>query len=169
MRGLMMDTPLLISSILNHAENYFPDREIYSVTADNPEHRYSYSQFCRRTRQLANAIDKLGLSDGDRVATIAWNDYRHLEIYYAVGGAGHVCHTINPRLFPEQIIFMTNHAEDKWIMTDPRFVPLLEKIAHQSGIPSVKMAIAKTQGWEWEYYMARNRILKDEVDGWSIG
>ena len=98
MRGLMMDTPLLISSILRHAERNFPEREIVSVTGDNPSHRYTYADCCRRTRQLANALGKLNLSDGDRVATIAWNDYRHLEIYYAAGGAGYVCHTINPRL-----------------------------------------------------------------------
>ena len=90
MRGLMMDTPLLISSILRHAEQNFPEREIVSVTGDNPAHRYTYADCCRRTRQLANALGKLNLSDGDRVATIAWNDYRHLEIYYAAGGAGYV-------------------------------------------------------------------------------
>jgi len=129
MQGLMMDTPLLVSMILRHADLHHPTREIVSVTADNPLHRYTYGDCARRTRQLANAIDKLGLENGDRVATIAWNDYRHLEIYYGVGGAGYVCHTINPRLFPEQIVFIINHAEDKWIFTDPMFVPLLEKIA----------------------------------------
>ncbi len=129
MQGLMMDTPLLVSMILRHADLHHPTREIVSVTADNPLHRYSYRDCARRTRQLANALTKLGLSQGDRVATIAWNDYRHLEIYYGVGGAGYVCHTINPRLFPEQIVFIINHAEDKWIFTDPMFVPLLEKIA----------------------------------------
>lgn len=132
MRGLMMDTPLLVSSILQHADRNFPGREIFSITADNPEHRYTYAECFRRTRQLANAFGKLGLNKGDRVATLAWNDYRHLEIYYAAGGAGYVCHTINPRLFSEQIVFVINHAEDRWIMTDPMFVPLLEKIAAQT-------------------------------------
>ena len=135
MHGLMMDTQLLVSMILRHAERHHPHREIVSVTADNPLHRYTYADCCRRTRQLANALDKLGLQEGDRVATLAWNDYRHLELYYGVGGAGYVCHTINPRLFPEQIIFIINHAEDKWIFTDPMFVPLLEKIAgHTPGV-----------------------------------
>ena len=135
MQGLMMDTPLLVSMILRHADLHHPNREIVSVTADNPLHRYTYRDCARRTRQLANAIDKLGLEKGDRVATIAWNDYRHLEIYYGVGGAGYVCHTINPRLFPEQLVFIINHAEDKWIFTDPMFVPLLEKIAeHTPGV-----------------------------------
>ncbi len=135
MHGLMMDSQLLVSMILRHAERHHPNREIVSVTADNPLHRYTYADCCRRTRQLANALDKLGLQEGDRVGTLAWNDYRHLEVYYGVGGAGYVCHTINPRLFPEQVVFIINHAEDKWIFTDPMFVPLLEKIAgHTPGV-----------------------------------
>ena len=132
MHGLMMDTQLLIPMILRHAELHHPNREIVSVTADNPLHRYTYADCAVRTRKLANALDNIGLQHGDRIATLAWNDYRHLEIYYGVGGAGYVCHTINPRLFPEQIVFIINHAEDKWVFTDPMFVPLLEKIADQT-------------------------------------
>ncbi len=128
MHGLMMNEPLLISSIAEHAERFHGDREIVSVTADNPRHRCTYSDAIARSRQLANALGKLGLSRGDRVGTIAWNDYRHLEVYYGVSGAGYVCHTINPRLFPEQLIFIINHAEDRFIFTDVMFVPLLEKI-----------------------------------------
>ena len=127
----MMNTPLLISSIAKHAERFHGDREIVSVTMDNPRHRYTFRDAIGRSRQLANALDKLGLEHGDRVATIAWNDYRHLETYYAVSGAGYVCHTINPRLFPEQLIFIINHAEDRWVFTDVMFVPLLEKILPQ--------------------------------------
>ena len=142
MHGLMMDTPLLISMILRHAELHHPSREIVSVTADNPLHRYTYADCALRTRKLANALGKMGLQQGDRVATLAWNDYRHLETYYAVGGAGYVCHTINPRLFPEQLVFIINHAEDKWILTDPMFVPLLEKIADQT--PDVEGYVVMT-------------------------
>ncbi|MCP4298990.1 MAG: long-chain-fatty-acid--CoA ligase [Gammaproteobacteria bacterium] len=131
MHGLMMNTPLLISSIAEHAEKFHGDREIVSVTADNPRHRCTFRDAIGRSKKLANALDKLGLDRGDRVATIAWNDYRHLEIYYGVSGAGYVCHTINPRLFPEQLIFIINHAEDRWIFTDAMFVPLLEKILPQ--------------------------------------
>ncbi|MGB5354912.1 MAG: 3-(methylthio)propionyl-CoA ligase [Woeseia sp.] len=131
MFGLMMDTPLLVSLILKHAERSFPEQEIVSVTADNPQHRYTYLDCARRCRQLAKALNKLGLQQSDRVATLAWNDYRHLEAYYAIGGAGYVCHTINPRLFPEQLIFIINHAEDQWLLTDVMFVPLLEKLAPQ--------------------------------------
>jgi len=131
MHGLMMDSQLLISSILRHADRNFADREIVSVTADNPLHRYTYKECFRRTRQLANALGRLGLKHGDRIATLAWNDYRHLEAYYAIGGSGFVCHTVNPRLFPEQIVFIINHAEDRWIMVDLLIVPLLEQIANQ--------------------------------------
>ena len=131
MHGLMMNTPLLISSIAEHAARFHGDREIVSVTADNPRHRYTFRDAIGRSKQLANALDKLGLKHGDRVATIAWNDYRHLEAYYAISGAGYVCHTINPRLFPEQLVFIINHAEDRWVFTDVMFVPLLEKILPQ--------------------------------------
>ncbi|MGB5336851.1 MAG: 3-(methylthio)propionyl-CoA ligase [Woeseiaceae bacterium] len=131
MHGLMMNRPLLISSIAEHAEKFHGDREIVSVTADNPRHRCTIRDAIGRSRKLANALDRLGLSQGDRVATIAWNDYRHLEMYYGISGAGYVCHTINPRLFPEQLIFIINHAEDRWIFTDVMFVPLLEKLLPQ--------------------------------------
>jgi len=135
MQGLMMDTPLLISSLAEHAARNFRSREIVSITADNPLHRYTYGECFARAKQLANALDNLGLERGDRIATLAWNDYRHLETYYAVSGAGYVCHTINPRLFPEQLIFIINHAEDRWILTDVMFVPLLESFADQiSGV-----------------------------------
>lgn len=142
MHGLMMDTPLLISSIAEHAEKFHGDREIVSVTLDNPRHRYTIREAIGRARQLANALGKLGLERGDRVATIAWNDYRHLELYYGVSGAGYVCHTINPRLFPEQLVFIINHAEDRWVFTDLMFVPLLEKLLPQ--IPGVEGFVVMT-------------------------
>jgi fatty-acyl-CoA synthase len=124
----MMDTPLLISSIAEHGAKNHGGREIVSITADNPRHRYTYRECFARAKQLASALDRLGLTHGDRIATICWNDYRHLEAYYGISGAGYVCHTINPRLFPEQLIFVINHAEDSWIMTDVMFVPLLESL-----------------------------------------
>ena len=130
-----MDRPLLISSIAEHASKFHGDREIVSVTADNPRHRYTFRDAVARSKQLANALARLGLEQGDRVATMAWNDYRHLEVYYGVSGSGYVCHTINPRLFPEQLIFIINHAEDRWIFTDVMFVPLLEKLLpHIKGV-----------------------------------
>jgi acyl-CoA synthetase (AMP-forming)/AMP-acid ligase II len=135
MQGLMMDAPLLVSSIAEHAARNHGSREIVSVTADNPRHRYTIRECIDRSKQLANALGKLGLQPGERIATMAWNDYRHLEMYYGVSGAGFVCHTINPRLFPEQLVFIINHAEDRWIFTDPMFVPLLEAFADKiSGV-----------------------------------
>ena len=131
MQGLMMDTPLLISSIATHAEKYHGGQEIVSITADNPRHRYTFRECFGRAKQLAGALDRLGLESGDRVATLCWNDYRHLEAYYGISGAGYVCHTINPRLFPEQLVFIINHAEDRWVMTDVMFVPLLESLGEQ--------------------------------------
>ena len=128
MNGLMMDSPLLISSIAQHAERFHGKREIVSVTGDDPLHRSSWGEVISRSRQLANALQRCGLKQGDRVATMAWNDHRHLEIYYGVSGAGFVCHTVNPRLFAEQIVYIINHAEDRWLFIDAMFVPLLEGI-----------------------------------------
>ena len=99
MQGLMMDTPLLISSLMIHAEKNFPEQEIVSVAADNPDHRYTFQDAFKRTRQLANALQSLGIQQGDRVGTLAWNDHRHFELYYAISCSGAICHTVNPRLF----------------------------------------------------------------------
>ena len=121
MHGLMMDRPLLISSIAEHALTFHPQSEIVSVTAESPRHRYTYADCFGRAKRLANALSGLGLERGDRVATLAWNDYRHIEAYYGISGAGFVCHTINPRLFPEQLIYIINPAEDKVLFVDPMF------------------------------------------------
>ena len=128
MNGLMMYSQLTITSIMKHADKIHGASEIVSFTPDNPTHRYTYKDAFKRTRQLANALNALKLKKGDRIATLAWNDYRHFELYYAISCSGQICHTINPRLFPEQIEFIINHAEDKWIFTDPLFVPLLEAL-----------------------------------------
>ncbi|HEY4368672.1 MAG TPA: 3-(methylthio)propionyl-CoA ligase [Steroidobacteraceae bacterium] len=128
MLGQMMDWPLLISSIVRHAELQHPRREIVSITSDQPRHRYTYREAFARARRLANALRRADVRSGDRIATLAWNDYRHLEIYYAVSCSGFVCHTINPRLFEDQIVYIANHAEDRWLFLDPAFVPLVERL-----------------------------------------
>ncbi len=138
----MMNTPLSISSIAEHVNRFHGDREIVSVTLDNPRHRYSWRDAIGRAKRLANALTSLGIKPGDRLGTIAWNDHRHLEVYYGVSGAGFVCHTINPRLFADQLIFIINHAEDRLIFVDPMFMPLLEKIADK--IPDVEGFIVMT-------------------------
>lgn len=138
MQALMMNSQLLISSILKHAERNFPNREIISVTVDNPRHRYTYKDCFNRTRQLANALNVLGAKFGDRIGTLAWNDYRHLELYYAISGSGMVCHTINPKLFPEQISYIINHAQDRFIFVDLLVVPLLEALKdHLSNVEAI--------------------------------
>jgi acyl-CoA synthetase (AMP-forming)/AMP-acid ligase II len=128
MNGLMMDVRLSITSIMKHAEQVNGDTEIVSVTRDNPRHRYTYREAFARTRRLANGIAGWGLARGDRIATLAWNDYRHFETYYAAACSGYVCHTINPRLFPEQIAYIINHAEDQYVFLDPDFMPLVEAL-----------------------------------------
>ena len=142
MNGLMMDSQLTITTIMNHADRINGKSEIVSVTGDNPLHKYTYKDAFRRVRQMANALKKVGFESGDRIATLAWNDYRHFELYYAISCSGQVCHTINPRLFPEQIEFIINHAEDRFIFTDPMFVPLLEQLQHK--LPHVEGFVVMT-------------------------
>jgi len=129
MLGLMMDMPLTLTMIMRHGERNHGAQEIVSVTADAPRHRYTYRDCFRRARQLARALDRLGAGPDARIGTLAWNDYRHLELYYAISCSGRVCHTINPRLFDEQIEYIVDHAEDEFIFTDVSFVPKLEQLA----------------------------------------
>ena len=129
MQSLMMDTPLTITQIMRHAERVYPNAEVVSVRADNPLHRTTYTEIFSRARQLANALTNLGIGKGDRVATLAWNDNRHLELYYGIQCAGMVCHTINPRLFPQQVQYIVDHAEDRVIFVDSLIFPLVEKLA----------------------------------------
>ena len=163
MHGLMMDRPLLISSIAEHAARYHGGREIVSVTVDNPRHRYTYSDCIGRAKQLANALERLGLDRGDRVGTIAWNDYRHMELYYGVSGAGFVCNTINPRLFPEQIVFIVNHAEDRFLFVDPMFVPLLEALADK--FPAVEGFVVLTDDEHMPETSLKNAVSYEALIG----
>jgi len=129
LRGLMMDRPLLVSSVIDYAAEVFPEVEVVSQTVEGGIHRYGYRAARERIGRLANALLGLGIKPGDRVATLAWNGYRHFELYYAIAGIGAVCHTINPRLFPEQITYIANHAEDTALFFDLTFLPLVEKLA----------------------------------------
>ena len=129
MRGLMMDRPLLIQSLIRYAARYHAETELVSRTTEGPLHRYTYADAEPRAKQLAKALMRLGVGFGDRVATIAWNNHRHFEAYYAISGMGAVCHTINPRLFADQLAYIVNHAGDKVLLLDLTFVPLAEKMA----------------------------------------
>jgi 3-(methylthio)propionyl---CoA ligase len=129
LRGLSMDTPLLVSSLLEHAAGSHGDAEVVSRSIEGPIHRYTYADARRRAKQLAQALARLGVKEGERVGTLAWNGYRHFELYYAVSGMGAVVHTVNPRLFPEQLTYIVNHAGDRYVFFDLTFVPLVEKLA----------------------------------------
>ncbi|WP_250513104.1 3-(methylthio)propionyl-CoA ligase [Caballeronia sp. INDeC2] len=138
--GQMMEVPLLASSLLSHASRHFGDNEIVSRRIEGDIHRYTYRDCEKRAKQLAQALTALGVEQGERIGTLAWNGYRHLECYYGVSGMGAVCHTINPRLFPDQIAFIIDHADDAYVCFDMTFGPLVELIAPQC--PNVKGWIA---------------------------
>jgi len=129
--GQMMQMPLMISSLIVHAARHFSDTEIVSKRTEGDIHRTNWKETELRARKLAQALERLGCQAGDRIATLAWNGYRHLEIYYAVSGSQRVCHTINPRLFPEQIAWIANDADDQVLCFDLSFMPLIEKLAPQ--------------------------------------
>ncbi|MFP4002517.1 MAG: AMP-binding protein, partial [Alphaproteobacteria bacterium] len=131
MQGLMQDWPLLVHRIIDHAARNHGEREIVTRTLEGPIHRYTYADLHSRARKVANALTDSGVKLGDRVGTLAFNTYRHLEAWYGIMGMGAVCHTINPRLFPDQIAYIINHAEDDVLLVDPPFAPILEKIADQ--------------------------------------
>ncbi len=129
MLGLMQQRPLLISTLVDYAARQHGGREIVSRDADGAIHRTTYAEVAMRAKRLANALDALGLRPGDRVATLAWNTYRHLELYYGVASSGRVLHTVNPRLFLEQLQYIIHHAEDAYVFFDPVFAPLIEELA----------------------------------------
>ena len=142
MKGLMQDHPLLISSIFEHAINNYPTQEIVSNSVEGGIHKYTYEDWGNRTKQLANALKDYGVLEGDRIGTLAWNGYRHLELYYATSSSGLICHTMNPRLHHDQIAYIVNHAEDKIIFVDLNIVDLI-KLAAPS-FKSVKAIVVMT-------------------------
>lgn len=140
MLGLMQNQPLLISSLIEFAERFHSDTEIVSRRVEGDIHRYTFKECMPRARQVANALDKAELGMGARVGTLAWNGYRHLELYFGVSGSGRVLHTINPRLIPEQVAWIINHAGDEVLCFDMTFLPIIKAIA--SHCPGVKSWVA---------------------------
>ena len=128
MFGLMQQQSLLISSLIDFAERHHGDGEVVSRRVEGDVHRYTWADVANRSRQLANALDGLRLMQGDRVATLAWNGYRHLEMYFGVSGSGRVLHTLNPRLHPDQVVWIANHAEDQILCFDMTFLPLVQAV-----------------------------------------
>ena len=142
MHGLMMDMPLLVSGLIRHADRNHGDTEIVSRTVEGTVHRYTYREAHARARRLARALAALGVRQGDRVGTLAWNGFRHYELYYAISGMGAVINTVNPRLFADQIVYISNHAENVALFFDATFIPLVEKLAPQ--LKSVKHYVLMT-------------------------
>lgn len=163
MLGLMQNKPLLISSLIEHARKHHKDSEIVSRTIEGPIHRYTYADCAKRSKQLAKALTKLGVQKGDRVGTMAFNGYRHMELYFGVSGMGAVCHTVNPRLSPEHVIYILNHAEDKYFFFDLPFVPLLEAV--EDKLTSVKGFVIMTDKAHMPQTKLKNTMCYEELIG----
>ncbi len=140
MFGLMQQRPLLISGLIDYASTWHGGREVVSRDPEGTVHRSNYAEVAARSKRVANALDALGVGQGDRVATLAWNSCRHLELYYGVTASGRVLHTVNPRLFPDQLRYIMHHAEDAYVFFDPVFAPLVEELAPK--LPLVRGWIA---------------------------
>src|SRR5580658_3313640 len=129
MLGLMQDWPLVVHKIIDHAALYHGDREIVTRTVEGPIHRTNYREIQGRARRVAKALDKHGIKLGDRIATLAWNTHRHIETWYGITGIGAIYHTLNPRLFPEQLVYIAGHAEDRVMFFDTSFAKLVAELA----------------------------------------
>jgi fatty-acyl-CoA synthase len=142
MLGLMQDWPLLCHRIIEHAAKIHGKQEVVTRSVEGPIHRTTYAEIHQRALKVSQMLERDGIKLGDRVATIAWNTWRHLEVWYGIMGIGAICHTVNPRLFPEQIAWIINHAQDRIVMVDLTFVPVLEKLADK--LPSVERYVILT-------------------------
>ena len=161
MLGNMQDGQLLISGLIEHAEIYHTDTEIVSRTVEGPIHRYTLKDAANRSRKLANALGKLGLQQGDVVGTLAWNTFRHFELYFGVSGIGCVVNTVNPRLFPEQLTYIINHAANKYLFVDLTFVPLVESIS--DSLEGIKGIIVLTDKEHMPETELKNVICYEEL------
>ncbi|WP_233873395.1 3-(methylthio)propionyl-CoA ligase [Paraburkholderia adhaesiva] len=141
MQGLMMQQPLLVASLLMHAERHHSDQEIVSRRVEGDIHRYRYQDLAQRARRMANALASLGIAPGERVGTLAWNGYRHMELYFAVSGSGSVLHTLNPRLHADQLVYIIEHAHDRVVFFDLTFLPLIESVAPRVTSPKFFVAM----------------------------
>ena len=163
MFGLMQDWPLVVPRILDHAARFHGEREIVTRSVEGPIVRSTYAQVHSRARRVAKALTKRGIRLGDRIGTLAWNSGRHLEAWYGIMGIGAVCHTINPRLFPEQIAYIVNHAEDRMIFVDLTFVPILEKLGKQ--IDVVETFVIMTDRAHMPQTTLKNAVAFEDLVG----
>jgi fatty-acyl-CoA synthase len=160
MLGLMQDWPLLCNRIIDHAALHHGGRAVITRSIEGPLHRTNYAEIRARALRVAQRLERDGIKLGDRVATLAWNTWRHLESWYGILGIGAIYHTVNPRLFPEQIVWIINHAQDRMIMTDLTFVPLLEKIADK--LPTIERVIVFTDAAHMPATSLKNAIPYEE-------
>ena len=167
MLGLMQDWPLLCHRIIDHAATFHADRKVVTRSVEGPMHTTTYSAIRARALRVAQRLEKDGIKLGDRIGTLAWNTWRHMEAWYGILGIGAIYHTINPRLFPEQIVWIVNHAEDRVMMTDLTFVPLLEKLADK--LPKIERYIILTDRAHMPATTLKNAVAYEdwiaEVDG----
>ena len=167
MLGLMQDWPLLCHRIIDHAAINHCDRPIVTRSVEGALHTTTYAQVRARARRVAQRLDRDGIRLGDRVATLAWNTWRHLEAWYGIMGLGAIYHTVNPRLFPDQIAWIVNHAEDRVLLTDLTFIPLLEKLADK--LPSIERYVVLTDAVHMPTTSLNNAVPYEEwigaVDG----
>src|SRR5579871_989292 len=160
MLGLMQDWPLLCHRVIDHAALNHPERRVISRSVEGPIHTTTYAAIRRQALRVAKRLERDGIREGERVATLAWNGWRHLEAWYGILGIGGVYHTVNPRLFPEQIAWIINHAEDRVLMTDLTFLPLLEKLADK--LPSIERTIVFTDAAHMPATSLRNAVAYEE-------
>ncbi len=173
MFGLMQDWPLLCHRIIDHAATYHAERPVITRSVEGPFHTTNYAALRKRALRVAQRLEKDGIGSGDRVATLAWNTWRHLEAWYGIMGCGAVYHTVNPRLFPEQIAWIVNHAEDRVMMADLTFVPLLEKLADK--LKPIERTVVLTDAAHMPATALKNAVPYEEwiaeVDGdyaWKV-
>src|SRR5258707_4517013 len=167
MLGLMQDWPLLCHRVIDQAATYHPARTVVSRSLEGPFHTTNYAEIRARALKVAQRLDKDGIRLGDRVATLAWNTWRHLEAWYGIMGIGAIYHTVNPRLFHDQIAWIVNHAEDRMMLADLTFIPLLEKLADK--LPAIERYVILTDGAHMPQTSLKNAVSYedwiDEVDG----
>ncbi|MFL9944371.1 3-(methylthio)propionyl-CoA ligase [Paraburkholderia agricolaris] len=168
MQGLMMQQPLLIASLLTHAERHHGGQEIVSRRVEGDIHRYRYRDLAQRARRMANALASLGIQPGERVGTLAWNGYRHMELYFAVSGGGSVLHTLNPRLHVDQLAYIIEHAQDRVVFFDLTFLPLIESVAPRVKSPKIFVAMTDRAHMPQDLDLATTLLCyEDLVDGHS--
>ena len=167
MLGLMQDWPLLCHRIIDHAAIQHANRPVISRSVEGPIHSTTYAEVRLRALKLAQRLERDGIRQGDRVATLAWNTWRHLEAWYGILGVGAIYHTVNPRLFPEQIAWIANHAEDRVMMTDLTFLPLLESLAGK--LPTIGRYVVLTDAAHMPATSLRNAVPYEEWIGEADG